>query len=210
MCSKSTFSCSVMLQEKYFSLSFKMEDINADGTRRPLLSKKVDSYGVRDTKSTKTTTENDFYKEQNETVFGWGYAIVLSNFFMMFFVFALMQSQSFFFVEWQEYFEASATEVSFLTSLSLLLLGLLSKSQFENLIVNYNREVSLYVLNKKRRIRMALYVHSKWAISVSLHVVTHTVSRDRKVKNLYVLHSTCRPASIRSVRIEMTDSKRPR
>ena len=105
-----------------------MEDVG-DGSRRSLLSKKVESYGTKGTKSANTATGSNFYNEQDETDFGWGYAIVLSNFFVMFFVFALMQSQSIFFVEWQEYFEASATEVSFLTSLSLLLLGLLSKSQ---------------------------------------------------------------------------------
>ena len=79
----------------------------------------------------------------------------------------------------------------------------------------HNREVSLYVLSKKTYtmctyITPYVYVHSKWATWVSLHVVvTHAALRDRNVTNLYISHCICRLASTCSIRIEMMDSKWP-
>ena len=49
--------------------------------------------------------------------------------------------------------------------------------------VYFNREDLLYILNKKD-LFLYVYVHSKWAISVSLNTVTPIVQRDRNDKNL--------------------------
>ena len=58
---------------------------------------------------------------------GWGYGIVFSVFLMQILFTGWLQLQSFFFVEWQKDLQASSLQASWLISVGILTVGLLSK-----------------------------------------------------------------------------------
>ena len=66
----------------------------------------------------------------NINVGAWGYVIVFSVLLMQVLYSGWLQLQSFFFVEWQKDFQTSSLQASWLTSVGILTLGLMSKDIF--------------------------------------------------------------------------------
>ena len=68
-------------------------------------------------------------KERDGNIYegGWSYVIVFSVFLIQILFTGWFQLQSFFFVEWQKDFQTSSLQASWLTSVGILTVGLMSK-----------------------------------------------------------------------------------